>query len=182
MNGLVRGYVAARIATAAGLAEAIKDICGGFVEERNTYFGFEHREMWNFAVYLWNPNTSRLEPVWREKARNHPSTGTGRTWGANEGHIGHAFQNRTELITSNAQSAEVAALMGAGNNSLPYDAQAYCSYVSEPILATDPSAQPYGVLVATSSKVGRYDPANARVLKHAAVALATLMETAYDST
>jgi hypothetical protein len=137
--------------------------------------------MWNFAVYLWNPKTSRLDPIWRERARNHPSTGPGRTWGANEGHIGHAFQNRKELITPNAQVAEVAALMDAGNNSRPYDAQAYCSYVSEPILTTDPAALPYGVLVATSNKVGRYDPANARVLKHAAVALATLMETAYDS-
>jgi hypothetical protein len=181
MNGLVRGYVAARIATPAGLAEAIGNVCGGFVEERNSYFNFGYRELWNFAVYLWNPQTSRLEPVWREKARNHPSVGRGRTWGANEGHIGHAFQNRKELITSNAQAAEVAALMGAGNNSLPYDAEVYRSYVSEPILATDPTAIPYGVLVATSNQVGRYDPANARVLKHAAVALATLMETAYDS-
>src|SRR5258706_14734390 len=77
MNGLVRGYVAARITTAAGLQEAIGDICGGFVEERNAYFNFGYREMWNFAVYLWNPNNHRLESTWRQKARNHPSAWAG---------------------------------------------------------------------------------------------------------
>ncbi|HEY0105927.1 MAG TPA: GAF domain-containing protein [Rhizomicrobium sp.] len=181
MNGLVRGYAAERITSRGALSEAIGNVCGGFVEERNAYFNFEHGEMWNFAVYLWNDPIQRLEPLWREKARNHPSKGPGRVWGSNEGHIGHAFRTRRELITSDAQMIEVAALMAGVGNEQPYDAQTYKSYVSEPILAQNPASRPFGVLVATSNRVGRFDPANSRILKHAAVALATLMEAAYDS-
>jgi hypothetical protein len=180
MAGLVRGYIASRVNSRKALADAIDDVCGGFVEERISFFGFGNRELWNFAVYLWNPQTSRLEPVWRERARNHPSEGAGRSWADAEGHIGHAFRTRNELITGDSQDAAVAPFMAGMDNARPYDATAYRSFVSVPILATAPGALPLGVLVATSNKVSRYDPANIRILRHASVALATLIETAYD--
>lgn len=120
-------------------------------------------------------------PIWREKAPNHPSKDIGRSWADGEGHVGHAFHNRVEIIHADVQEGGVGDMMTPADKRKPYDAEVYRSYISWPILPRDPARPVLGVVVATSDIHGRFDRANARVVNHAAVALATVIETAYDS-
>ncbi len=177
---LIRYYQRNRINTFDDLKLAIEAVCICFAAERETWFGFAIGEKWNFAVYLWDDNDEMLKPVWREKAYCHPSTGPGREWREREGHVGQAFSNKDVIITEDAQLPAVVGLVAPNDKLEVYDADTYVSYVSQPILRSDETARPFGVLVATSNEVGRFDEANCRVFAHAAIALASILETAYD--
>jgi hypothetical protein len=77
---------------------------------------------------------------------------------------------------SDAAVPEVADLVrGRGQLNKPTDADYYRSFASIPLML-DEASQPRGVLVATSNVPGRFDLANSKVLRNAAIVLTKLFK------
>lgn len=136
-------------------------------------------EWWNIAVYLYHPNERILFSVWRQKHRAHPSPARyGRDWRPGEGHIGKTFADRAPKITRNAGNPDVAALMEPPPvDRQPYDSEAYIAYASIPILnPLEQDSDPLGVLVITSNQIDRFNSENTSILRHAAIAVAEILE------
>lgn len=171
-----RRYVEKNFDDVEEIDNAIREILAIIVNEREEIFEFTAKELWNFAVYIYNPSKHILKPIWREKHRNHPSEGIGRDWVQGEGHIGKAFVDREPKITSDATIAALSDLMGpTPNKKHPYDNQTYQSFASIPIGPIEEDEDPIGVLVATSNQKGRFNKANCQILRHTAGVLANLI-------
>jgi hypothetical protein len=179
-DALFSGFADRRIRGITELKEAVGIICDEIVENRNEYFAFGRKELWNFAFYLWDDNQQLLVPIWRNKHPKHPSTTIGRCWRDGQGHVGHAFRRTEALITPDALSNDVRNFILADDNEqMPYDDFAYRSYASQPVKWSS-RERPFGVLVATSDRPGRFDQTNALVLLHASAVLASTIQLAYD--
>lgn len=139
-------------------------------------FEFKPNELWNFAVYIYKHETQTLQSVWREKHRNHPSKGEPRTWKPGQGHVGKAFSDGTAKITGDALDPNVANLMSPPNSLMRnYDSKAYRSFASIPIVLENDQELVYGVLVATSDEVNRFNKFNCLILQHLADTLASVI-------
>jgi hypothetical protein len=146
------------------------------VDIRDQLFNFGANELWNFAVYLYNPDSDKLEVVWRKKHHNHPSQGEERKWKSGQGHIGKAFSDGTAKITGDALESNTASLMSPPPRlQRSYDQEAYRSFASIPIMLENETEVPFGVLVATSNKVNRFNKFNCLILKHLADTLANVI-------
>ncbi|CAJ0867314.1 hypothetical protein AMST5_01942 [freshwater sediment metagenome] len=175
-----------RISTLDDLRWAISDLCAVFYIEGEFVFGFGGSELWNFGVYLYSKKSDLLVPVWREKSRNHPSQGTGRTWERGQGHVGKSFADAQVIITGDALQPDVRQLWWAPTGSeKPYDGEVYRSFASIPIgPIREDEKRPYGVLVATSDRLGRFDRENAVILQLVAGAIGSILVLSgatYDS-
>lgn len=115
-------------------------------------------ERWTFGIYVWNAETQKLEMLacrrWSkiEEDRDH------RTWARSEGHVGLAFNQKREQVCGDTRDPSVNGLITArGEKWREYDDELYVSFASVPIqLGAD--AEPLGVIVATSNKLGRFLP------------------------
>jgi GAF domain len=175
-----------RISSLDDLKWAIADLCAIFYLEGEFVFGFGGSEFWNFGVYLYSKDSDLLVPVWREKSRNHPSQGPGRSWERGQGHIGKCFADAQVIITGDALHPDVRQLWWAPTGSeKPYDGEAYRSFASIPIgPIREEEKRPYGVLVATSNRLGRFDRENAVILQLVAGAIGSILALSgatYDS-
>ncbi len=80
-----------------------------------------------------------------------------REWASGEGHIGKAFQDRAELVTSDSKEPSQAQFLQApADKRRPWDAGRYRSIASAPIIAGKTKA--VGGVTATSDQVGRFSP------------------------
>lgn len=140
-----------------------------------TLFGFEYGETWSAAVYKLNQDNNMLQPVWYERAEDHPSTGTPRYWTPGDGHVGAAFMQQRILYTTDANSQQGSLLKPNASNQKPYDRTVYSSFVCAPIsLDLNDEVLRFGVLVITSNIAGRFNEHNQDVVLHAAQVLAHL--------
>ena len=145
-------------------------------------FNFKSNELWNFAVYIYNEEAQRLESVWRKKHPNHPSKGEARTWKQGQGHVGKAFSDGTAKITGDALDPNVSSLMSPPSTLVRnYDRQAYRSFASIPIVLENDLEIVYGVLVATSDEVNRFNKFNCLILQHLADTLANVIVLMRDN-
>jgi nitrate reductase NapE component len=171
-------YLKRGISTVAEVRECFSEILAPAYLDGEFLFGFGGSERWNFAVYLYSSEQDLLVPVWREKAQNHPSAGMGRSWGRGQGHVGKAFVDLQTIITGDSQLEEVAQLSAAPTRlQRGYDGSTYRSFAAIPIgpMLPDKEPLPYGVLVATSDRVGRFDRENTAVLSQAAGIIGSLI-------
>ena len=167
---MVVEYVRQGIPDRTRLREALSELLSPLYLEGESFFGIGGSERWNFAVYMWSANQNSLVPVWREKARNHPSAGDGRVWPRGEGHIGRAFIDKQPIITRDTQNPDAQIFTGVSEPlRRDYDSQVYRSFASVPIMSPAGDAQePLGILAATSDRVGRFDRENTVILAHMA--------------
>lgn len=127
-------YTTKGLNTPAEAHEAIAVLCELLVNARDELYNFSGRELWNFAVYLYDVRQGELRPVWRAKHTSHPSVGFGRGWKSGQGHVGITFANAERRITADATVPEVAQLLRAPGSSLErYDDATYVSLQAEPI-------------------------------------------------
>lgn len=174
---MVQKYASAGVKTTEDLSESISELLSPIYLKCESLFGVGGSENWNFAVYLYSRDRDELIPVWREKALNHPSGSTTRTWGRGQGHVGKAFVDRRNIITPDAAHPEVwelsAAPPGQGRD---YDQDAYKSFASIPIGPFGGDEEmAYGVLVGTSDRVDRFDKSNTIILVQMAQLIALLV-------
>ena len=146
------------------------------VEAREIIFGVEASELWNFVIYIYSRSFNQLVPVWREKSHLHPSQGLGRNWKPGQGHVGKAFVDCNSKIIGDATDPTVANLMAPPASLIqPYDQTVYRSFASIPIKLVSTEEQSFGVLVATSDRVDRFNKANCLILNYLASALANVI-------
>lgn len=160
------------------LRDVIVNICDLVADDRSELFGIESNEIWSLSCYIYSSKEEVLRCVWRAKSKRHPSRGAARDWKPGCGHVGLAFANAQTKICPDATAPGVWETV-SGPDPLPYDRKAYVSFASQPIMA-DEVTLPYGVLVATSNKVGRFDTETGLALRQAAGAIATLVRLKYN--
>lgn len=172
-------FARAKIATMEELRKAIDDLASPLYLQGEFIFQLQAAEAWNFAVYLYSAERDLLVPVWREKARRHRSAhgSLGREWGRGEGHVGKAFVDKRVIITGDALSRDAEPFSTVPpSKERDYDKALYRSFASVPIgPLLEGDGRPYGVLVATSDRVGRFDRGNAGILEQIAGAIASLL-------
>lgn len=161
------------------LDEILGEILAPFYLQGDAVFGFQISEQWSIGVYLYDEDHQILRSVWRTKSNSHPSLGRGRDWRPGEGHVGKAFLDRRPILTGNANDEAVAQLCRARTSKMAdYDQSTYISFASVPIGAPqDDDDTPYGVLVVTSDREGRFvEEATTELLMHAAQTIAVIFE------
>lgn len=159
------------------LQETVDELLSVVIEGRFELFGFSDRELWNFALYIFNEDTHLLVPVWRRKHGRLPSEGLGRTWAIGTGHVGKAFADNEAKITENAIHETIFDHMRAPLTlRRDYDEVVYRSFSAIPIQIGNEGERPLGILVGTSNQAGRFTKDNSLILYHAANALAMLMQ------
>jgi GAF domain-containing protein len=105
-----------------------------------------------------------------------------RTWKQGQGHVGKAFSDGTAKITGDALDPNVASLMSPPSTlARGYDRQAYRSFASIPIVLENDLETVYGVLVATSDEVNRFNKFNCLILQHLADTLASVIVLERDN-
>jgi hypothetical protein len=161
------------------LREALADMAAPLYLQGEFIFDFKLSEKWSFTIYLYSAEQRMLLPVWRERAKDFPSLGDTRSWGPGEGHVGKAFVDQKSIVTGDVRSPEAAEF-----SSVPpqlrkeYDDELYVSFASIPIgPILEHDNRPYGVLVGTSNRAGRFDRENAGILFQVAGTIASLLIT-----
>jgi hypothetical protein len=138
------------------LTEWLTDLLDFLVTDKLTLFGIGD-EQWNFSVYLFDPATSELSCVVTRRPTKKEEEAPHRSWREGEGHVGKAFQGRRPLVCADSADANVRGFFDAPAGKLmDYDLDRYRSLAALPIQSDD--EPPFGVLVATSDIVGRFDP------------------------
>ncbi|MEM9749426.1 MAG: GAF domain-containing protein [Pseudomonadota bacterium] len=171
-------YISQGLHVRDDLDEMLSDLLAPLYLMGGHLLEIDGKESWSFSVYLYSATDDVLRPVWRRRSPNHPSTGESRSWERGQGHVGKAFVDRRTLFTSDAHASDVAQLVEAtGENQRNYDRDAYRSFASLPFgLTVDDSDQipPTGVLVATSSQIGRFDIEMVELIQHFADTLGVI--------
>lgn len=158
------------------LTESITEVMSYITDRRADLFGMtDARELFDFAVYVFDRESRMLENIWRFKHDRHPAAPKGRSWAPGQGHVGKAFADQVSKVTSDTRQQEARALLNAAPRLLrPYDEEVYRSFASFPIGPLPGADLPMGVLTASSNASRRFDYGNTEVLKHAATVLAYL--------
>jgi hypothetical protein len=157
--------------------EIIDEAMKFVVAQRATLFRMEtSTELFDFAVYLHDPDSGLLQNVWRFKHDQHPGGKLGRSWAPGQGHVGKAFADRCSKVTGDTSRPEASALLATTPAcTREYDGATYRAFASFPIGPAAASDAPIGVLTASSNVVDRFNYGNTEVLRHAALALASLI-------
>ena len=142
-------------------------------------FGCEADEWWNFAVYVMDERDGVLKPIWRRKHLAHPSQqGLGRGWPSGVGHVGRAFADNEDKITSDASPPAVQEQVRPPVAlRRDYDERAYVSFAALPVRRSVHHDAPCGVLVGTSNKSGRFDRENCEILRQAAIVVGCVLRS-----
>lgn len=126
-------------------------------QEKGTLFGIGD-EKWGFNVYLWNPESERLEMLACRRWSRNGEEQAHRSWSRGEGHVGLAFKRGVELVCGDANDPSVNGLITAqGDQYRNYDRKTYVSFASLPVKLGD-QKEPLGVLVVTSDRRHRFVP------------------------
>ncbi|MGX1363677.1 GAF domain-containing protein [Bradyrhizobium elkanii] len=153
-----------------GLEATAKQLLESLADQRAQLFGTGDDEQWNFAIYRRN---EAEELYCLHHRRNYGQPGDiPRTWPVGAGHVGLACQREGELLTDDASAQEV--FQGKGELLRDYDRQRYRGIASICIPDVN-DGRAIGVLVATSSKVGRYSLSNVQPLRDLAQSIGVIL-------
>jgi hypothetical protein len=154
----------------AGLEEIAKQLLQAIADQRAQLFGIRDEEQWNFAIYL--RDSDQLTCLGHR--RNFGQAGdVARSWPVGAGHVGLAYQREGELVNDDVATEEV--FQGKGDLARDYDRTRYRGTASICIPDVNDGRPPIGVLVATSSRVGRYTQANVQPLRDLAQSLGAIL-------
>jgi len=160
----------------AGLEQTAKNLLETIADQRSQLFGIRDEEQWNFAIYL--RAGDQLGCLCHRRNFGHPSD-VARTWPIGAGHVGLAYQRDGELVNDDVARDEV--FQGKGELNRDYDKTRYRGTASICIPDVNDDRPPIGVLVATSSKVGRYTQANVQPLRDLAQSLGAILSPKPDA-
>ncbi|MCM0019606.1 MAG: GAF domain-containing protein [Tagaea sp.] len=158
----------------AALREAVQEFLATMDKNAESLFAFDRNELWSLTVYVHDKASASLKHFDRIAPKLHPgSKRVGRTWPVGEGHVGRAWARREPLLSSDATHPDVRDAYKAPHGmTKPDDETLYRSYLSAPIGGANGGPEPFGVLVATSDKAGRFSNPAIRPIEFAANTLA----------
>ncbi len=158
-SNAVREYVENEIIKYDGdMARATQNMLDLVARQVHTLLAFHGGEHWTLSVYKADEKDGKwlLHLIAGQRADRTDEARDHRAWGPGEGAVGHCFQLERELIIRNTQDREQAnwfhippALMR------PDDANKYISFAAMPIKVSG-LAKPWGVLIASSDQIGRF--------------------------
>lgn len=123
-------------------------------EYKSRLFGFND-DYANIAIYEYDSAVGELLCVACYRTRPSDAEGDHRSWKPGEGHVGKAYELRTELVCSDARLPDVAAWIAAPPEKLrDEDPTRYVSLAAIPIAIH--ANQPLGVVIMTSSEPYRF--------------------------
>lgn len=154
----------------AGLEETAKQLLETLVDKRTQLFGIGDEEAWNFAIYL--RDGTQLSCLCHRRNFGQPGD-SARAWPIGAGHVGLAYQREGELVNDDVATEEV--FQGKGDLYRDYDRNRYRGTASICIPDVNEGRQAVGVLVATSSRVGRYTQANVQPLRDLAQSMSAIL-------
>ena len=154
----------------AGLEEIAKQLLETLADQRSQLFGIRDEEQWNFAIYLYDG--TQLTCLSHRRNFGHP-TDVARSWPVGSGHVGLAYQREGELLNDDVAAEEV--FQGKGDLYRDYDRNRYRGTASICIPDVNDGRQAVGVLVATSSRAGRYTQANVQPLRDLAQSMGAIL-------
>jgi hypothetical protein len=159
----------------AGLEQTAKYLLETIADQRSQLFGIRDEEQWNFAIYL--RDGGQLTCLYHR--RNFGQLGdVARAWPVGAGHVGLAYQREGELVNDDVAAEEV--FQGKGDLNRDYDRTRYRGTASICIPDVNDGRPPVGVLVATSSRVGRYTQSNVQPLRDLAQSLGAILSPRPD--
>jgi putative methionine-R-sulfoxide reductase with GAF domain len=160
----------------AGLEETAKQLLETLTDQRAQLFGIRDEEQWNFAIYLHDGN----QLTCLSHRRNFGQAGdVARSWPVGSGHVGLAYQREGELVNDDVAAEEV--FQGKGDLYREYDRARYRGTASICIPDVNDDRPAIGVLVATSSKMGRYTQANVQPLRDLAQSIGDILSPRADA-
>jgi hypothetical protein len=156
--------------TVSGLQDITKGLLEEVADQRSQLFSIREDEQWNFAIYL--QDQGQLTCL--HFLRNFGQPGdVPRSWPIGSGHVGLAYLRDGELVNEDVATEEV--FQGKGDLARNYDKARYRGTASICIPDVNDGGPPVGVLVATSSKVGRYTQANVQPLRDLAQSIGAIL-------
>jgi putative methionine-R-sulfoxide reductase with GAF domain len=161
--------------TTSGLQDIAKGLLEEVADQRAQLFGIREDELWNFAIYL--RDQGQLTCLHYQRNFGQPGD-VPRSWPIGNGHVGLAFQRDGELVNDDVATEEV--FQGKGELARNYDRTRYRGTASICIPDVNDGRTPIGVLVATSSRVGRYTQANVQPLRDLAQSLGAILSRRQD--
>ena len=167
------------------LMETLSALLDMVVAQKDVLLGMTD-ERWNFAIYLYEPTGDQLKCLICRRPIRAEETAPHRAWHPGEGHVGLAFSRGEELVASDTSDPQIEQLFrGHGAKHRDDDTARYRSIASIPIRTRGDN--PWGVLVATSDRAGRFRPVTApsrSAIDHAEPlrVLATNLAAAIDRT
>lgn len=172
--------------SAERIIETLGEIITLFSQKRDVILGFEGDDIWDFSLFLLDEDERELKCVWRIKDDRHPSSGDPRVWKIGEGHVGKAFADNDDKITSDMTDPSTASLLKMPGKVRPYDETIYCSMISAVLYIPDGSSdhkadelnrgRPIGVLAVSSSVPGRLQEEHKQFLRQLAATASMLLE------
>jgi hypothetical protein len=129
---------------------------------------FDISDEWTICVYKAEQRVGapdQLRCIAHNRAINCDLS-TARMWSEGVGVAGISYANRREVIVPDLRADNLGNLFNVDQNQRSYDENRYRSFAVVPI-SLEPSAKPWGVVVATSSKPGHFSPHSEPGLKTA---------------
>lgn len=152
-----------------GLREVVRNLLENLADNRLDLFGIEDSEYWNFGVY----QQVDSELVCMCQRRNFNQTGESpRIWPIGTGQVGLTYHRNSELLTSDVAAHPV--FHATGDLKHDRDDERYRGIFSICIPDVN-NNHPIGVLIATSSKVGRFNQSNVQPLRDMAQAIGVIL-------
>jgi hypothetical protein len=116
-------------------------------------------DIWTISIYRADPG---LKPVLRRVATRRSNRAEeiqpSRDWGPGQGHIGMTYVHATEVVLEDVADAGIRHLLHApADKEKASDASRYRSIAAVPVV-TDGADEPWGVVIATSSRAGQFSP------------------------
>lgn len=130
--------------------------------QKDSLFGMKD-ERWNFAIYLHDEQRKVLSCAACSRPTRAESDARHRDIAPGDGHVGKVFAGEREAVADDATKPEYRDMfeMTAAQGGKTDDAMVYRSIASVPIRLG--AASPFGVLVATTDRPGRFWPRNLQV-------------------
>lgn len=121
---------------------------------------FQQADQWTIGVYMAVPDPTQTTRAQLKcvalKRAIECKIGDTRVWDEGTGIMGVAYANGDEIIIPDLQAEGLSAVFGAsGNETRAYDSDRYRSMVAVPI-KVEGLAKPWGVVTATSDRVGHF--------------------------
>lgn len=152
---LLQNFSDIGVSEAADIKEidrALHEQIGAIDALKKPLFGISGREKWNFCVYAPTEDGSLLECVAR--IRSWDKSTNSRVWPLGKGHVGFAYQHAQEFVYADAKDPALSDVVEAAGQIKSSDSERYVSVCVVPVILRE---ETLGVVVATSSKAGRFE-------------------------
>jgi hypothetical protein len=138
---------------------ALSDLLDIGLPEMQAAMEFSTAEIWTVSIYRAEGAKAMLRRLATRRSNRMEERAVSREWKSGEGHIGVTFARRYEMVIGDVTDPAIRAMLHTpASKDYPEDRDRYRSVAAVPVILAD-DAEPWGVVIATSSRTGCFDPA-----------------------